>query len=262
MAETIGCKGCGAPFDPANNKNPDSPYCSMDCFNEDHSYECKRCGKKFFETSSQDFCWDCCKELGLADYAGLMKDYGDKDKVKANVDNITHGCKRCGKAFFEFAPQDLCFKCEQVYDAELDKITVRAGMKKKDDKADRILKDEGTFFQKIKEKIRMARKARMRTVQMLLCDSCDDVILNPEDGYIVHGNIYVADPDTMGGLIGNNFPEEGGTIDQVTKQVFCKKCFMRALETSPKPIGPIPRSSMDRGERDTIMSMEQQEIPF
>lgn len=189
MAETKGCKSCGFPFDPANNKNPDSPYCSMDCFNENHIYECKRCGKKFFEFVLQDFCLDCNKKLGLSPF---------------------------------------CFMPEQ---------SDKTDMKEQSDKADKVLKDKNTFFQKIKEKIRMARKARMRTVQMLLCDSCDEVILQPEDGYIVHGNIYVADPDCLGGLIGDNFPsEEGATVDQVTQQVFCKKCFMKALETSPKKI--------------------------
>jgi hypothetical protein len=223
MAEIKGCKGCGAPFDPANNKNPDSPYCSM--------------------------------ELGLAEYAGLMK----KDVDKAD---ITHECKRCGEEFFESTPQDLCFKCGKEFDSELSQIAVLAGMKTKEDKADEVLKDKGSFFQRIKEKIRMARKARMRTVQMLLCDSCDNVILQPEDGYIVHGNIYVADPESRGGLIGNNFPEEeGATVDQVTQQVFCKKCFTKALETTPKPTGPTPRKSRS-SERDAIMGMEQQDIPF
>lgn len=167
MAETRGCKCCGSPFDPDNNINSDSPYCSMDCFNED----------------------------------------------------IVSGIK-----------------------------------------VDKVLNGKSTFFQKIKEKIRMARKARMRTVQMLLCDSCDKVILRPEDGYIVHGNIYVADPSCRGGLIGNNFPEEeGATVDCVTQQVFCNGCFKKALEIAPKSIS-LPRKST-RLPRKPI-SDRRDDIPF
>lgn len=167
MAETRGCKCCGSPFDPDNNINSDSPYCSMDCFNEG---------------------------------------------------NIISGIK-----------------------------------------ADRALKNKSAFLQTIKEKIGMAGKARMRTVQMLLCDCCDKVILRPEDGYIVHGNIYVADPSCRGGLIGNNFPEEeSATVDRVTQQVFCNGCFKKALEIAPKTTRLPRKSTLSRKP----ISDRQDDIPF
>jgi len=60
---------------------------------------------------------------------------------------------------------------------------------------------------------------------------------------VVHGNIYVADPKCSGGLIGNNFPEEGGKAEDVKKNVFCLQCFLRALGLSPKGEGFIKKKS-------------------
>lgn len=83
------------------------------------------------------------------------------------------------------------------------------------------------------EKIKEARKPKMRTVEQYLCDQCDKVIDKPENGFVVHGNIYVADPSCSGGLIGNNFPpcEEGEAviIDKIKQTVMCKPCFLRAI---------------------------------
>lgn len=93
---------------------------------------------------------------------------------------------------------------------------------------------------KMKQSLRDARKPKMRTVQSYMCDSCDVIIGKPEDGYVVHGNIYVADPATRGGLIGNNFPETlpGEQIDPqaVRETVYCTRCMLRALglRSSPK----------------------------
>lgn len=95
------------------------------------------------------------------------------------------------------------------------------------------LKDTKTPFQAIKEKIRMARKPRMRSVVKLLCDRCDKVIMEEEDGYIVHGNIYVASSKDLGGLVGNNFPEEGD-IEDVQKTVLCVQCMLTALNLNPQ----------------------------
>ena len=74
----------------------------------------------------------------------------------------------------------------------------------------------------------MARKPKMRTVQLLQCDGCDKVIMKPEDGFIVQGNIYVADPANRGGLIGNNIPLNGG-VEEIQESAFCKRCFIKAL---------------------------------
>ena len=83
----------------------------------------------------------------------------------------------------------------------------------------------------IKEQLRMAKKETMRTVQHFLCDGCDAPIMKPKDGFVVQGNIYLADPSQDAGLIGNNFPEttEPFAIDAVHKTVLCKKCFLIAL---------------------------------
>jgi len=80
----------------------------------------------------------------------------------------------------------------------------------------------------IKEKLRESRKPRLRTVEQYLCDNCDGIIREPHDGFVIHGNVYVADPSSLGGLIGNNFPDEG-KLEDVKKTVLCKRCFCKAL---------------------------------
>lgn len=87
-----------------------------------------------------------------------------------------------------------------------------------------------------KLKIKTARKEKMRTVSFYLCDSCDSPILQPEDGYIIQGNVYVADAASRGGLIGNAFPtpdEEGKIVAAEIKEiVFCRKCLLSILNMS------------------------------
>ncbi len=78
----------------------------------------------------------------------------------------------------------------------------------------------------------------MRVVNHYLCDNCNQSILNPQDGFIVHGNVYQAFPGKRRGLIGNNFPNvEVGTKIEVTdvkEKVYCKTCFMVILELKGK----------------------------
>ena len=75
----------------------------------------------------------------------------------------------------------------------------------------------------------------MEIKTVCVCDKCKQVILCNGDGFIVHGNIYVADPNNIGGLVGDNFPKgENGimeqfTIEEVKKSCFCKRCFCEAL---------------------------------
>ena len=87
----------------------------------------------------------------------------------------------------------------------------------------------------------------MPLIQVYQCDKCESTITNPEDGYVVHGNIYAADASDEMGLVGNNFPDPtsfcGGTTydysdpyrtptfsaNEVKKSVFCKKCFLGIL---------------------------------
>ena len=86
---------------------------------------------------------------------------------------------------------------------------------------------------KTKDALTAARKRQMRVVEHYLCDSCDRLIEKPEQGFVVQGNVYVADPKVKGGLIGNNFPEPDtdGKVDfkSVKQSVLCKECFCRAL---------------------------------
>jgi hypothetical protein len=103
-----------------------------------------------------------------------------------------------------------------------------------DQKIEEICKERAGLLPKVKEKLRESRKPRMRTVEQYLCDGCDSVIMNPEDGFVVHGNIYMADPVYLDGLIGNNFPPKDGLIADVKKTVFCKRCFLQALGLNTK----------------------------
>lgn len=87
------------------------------------------------------------------------------------------------------------------------------------------------LFREAKDKLNEFRKPRLRTVQHYLCDECDRVISSPNEGFIIHGNIYVADSNELGGLIGNNFPkQEDAPASEVKKTVYCKECFLKALE--------------------------------
>jgi hypothetical protein len=65
----------------------------------------------------------------------------------------------------------------------------------------------------------------MKTAQLCICDKCLNPILDPEQGFIVQGNIYGADPNQMLGIIGNNIDK-----DEVKKVAFCKKCFIKILD--------------------------------
>jgi hypothetical protein len=75
-----------------------------------------------------------------------------------------------------------------------------------------------------------------------LCDQCSIPILNPEDGFVIQGNIYVANPEYRGGLIGNNFPKAINgriQIDQINEAVYCKKCFFEMLDTKQDDSKPL-----------------------
>jgi uncharacterized protein YlaI len=99
--------------------------------------------------------------------------------------------------------------------------------------ANRVLKTiKSKGLLEIKEKLDMAKKAKMRVVEHYLCDGCDSAIQDPSNGFVIHGNIYSADPSVRGGIIGNNFPEDGEkfTINEVQRSVLCKKCFCAILD--------------------------------
>lgn len=87
-----------------------------------------------------------------------------------------------------------------------------------------------------------------KTVTMYHCDNCNKIIDLPDHdlktgipGFIIHGNIYVADPSQKGGLIGNNFEkDENGNIINVKEDVLCKKCLLNALYIKDDIVGKIP----------------------
>ena len=79
-----------------------------------------------------------------------------------------------------------------------------------------------------KTKLKESRRERLSVVSHFICDQCDEPIISARDGFVIHGNIYVADPSVEGGLIGDNFPAEG-TSGEVKKTVMCVKCFFKAL---------------------------------
>ena len=84
-------------------------------------------------------------------------------------------------------------------------------------------------------------KRKMKST-IYLCDQCSIPIVNPEDGFVIQGNIYVANPQCRGGLIGNNFPKAINgriQIDQINEVVYCKKCFFEILETNHGDLKPI-----------------------
>ena len=72
-------------------------------------------------------------------------------------------------------------------------------------------------------------------VKLYKCDNCEKVITYPAGGLVIHGNIYVADPTTKGGMIGDNFPETdcidgcASVKDSVKESVLCVPCFLRAV---------------------------------
>lgn len=110
-------------------------------------------------------------------------------------------------------------------------------------------KTRSASLQPIKELV--GKKQKMRRRNYYLCDSCDDPIYNPEDGYVVHGNIYVADPDVSGGLIGNNFPEGDAkfSAEDVGSSVYCRKCLLKALNLEKQMSGFVPRANTPRTKK-------------
>jgi hypothetical protein len=74
----------------------------------------------------------------------------------------------------------------------------------------------------------------METIAICICSVCKNPILRAEDGFIVHGNIYVADPNKVGGLIGDNF-KGASSVETVGKDALCKRCFCSALHIDLAP---------------------------
>jgi len=71
-----------------------------------------------------------------------------------------------------------------------------------------------------------------------ICQGCKKTITDPKDGLVFQGNVYVADANSRGGLIGNNFPYDDSKdveddtpfrIEDVKESVYCMKCVMETF---------------------------------
>lgn len=102
-----------------------------------------------------------------------------------------------------------------------------------------ILRDRGpSALESVKQPLRQARSPRMRTCTFYRCDKCNQAILNVDEGFIIHGNVYVADPSCRGGLIGNNFPNvrpgDKIEVEDIRENVFCHNCLVSLLKLDEK----------------------------
>lgn len=88
-------------------------------------------------------------------------------------------------------------------------------------------------IEQVREELRKARKPTMKTKEHFLCDSCREIITKPAEGFVIQGNVYVADPTMLGGLVGNNIPnaDENGNVraNAIKKTVLCTKCLLQTL---------------------------------
>jgi hypothetical protein len=80
----------------------------------------------------------------------------------------------------------------------------------------------------------------VKTIELYLCDKCEKPIPpsphpSPPNGFVVEGNIYVAEP-FEGGLVGNNFPQGCEEIrrSEIRKVCYCKDCFFEVLHLNTK----------------------------
>ena len=115
----------------------------------------------------------------------------------------------------------------------------------------------------IKRDISMAKVPRGRIVRFFLCDCCGNTIKKPTtskepyEGFIIRGNIYLADPDDNIGLVGDNIPEEKESlvkIDHIKQTVLCKNCLLKALG--------IDKSSALKREVFVGRSVKAEDAPF
>jgi hypothetical protein len=117
-------------------------------------------------------------------------------------------------------------------------------------------------------------KEYMKISKYFHCDGCSQPIYKPEDGCIFQGNVYTANPDNRGGLIGTKIRQNADGmihISDLPELVLCKTCVMQTLFKSDKKM-KITRNttatspSYDKMLYDTmieeISGSEPEEIPF
>jgi len=81
------------------------------------------------------------------------------------------------------------------------------------------------------------------------CSSCDTPITYPEEGRIIHGNVYMADPEGRSGVIGNNLPVP--PVPPVPEPVKEKKVKNVAPKQKQKP--PAPFTFTEDDIKETVL---------
>jgi hypothetical protein len=73
----------------------------------------------------------------------------------------------------------------------------------------------------------------MPKCERYMCDGCERIIADPQDGFVIHGNISTADVAQPKTLIGDNLPSSGESPRTlITETVYCKNCFLTKLGIS------------------------------
>lgn len=90
------------------------------------------------------------------------------------------------------------------------------------------------------------KTGKPQKIELYVCQGCEQPILPSKgkypNGFIIHGNIYAAEPN-RGGMIGDNFPQPSKKIDaeeedpkfyadDVGENVFCRTCLAKTLGLS------------------------------
>lgn len=80
----------------------------------------------------------------------------------------------------------------------------------------------------------------MKVGQFYYCDLCHNPIYDKSSGFIIHGNIYEADPAKRSGLIGNSFPnvtpEDSIKVEDVLEKVYCLDCLCKTLKINSQHV--------------------------
>lgn len=124
-------------------------------------------------------------------------------------------------------------------------------------------------LQSVKDDIKMAKMPRGRIVRFFLCDVCGDTIPKPtsdvasHEGFIIQGNVWLADPDANVGLIGNNIPQNDDKlvdVKNIKKTVICRGCLMKALGIDKTT--PLKRSVFIDKVKQPDIQCTNSDVPF
>jgi hypothetical protein len=95
------------------------------------------------------------------------------------------------------------------------------------------LKNQNDGLNPLREEVKSLKRAK--AVQCFVCDHCQAVIAKSEDGFVIQGNIYNANFNNPGGLIGDNIPPPDSASNVVKRTVMCKLCLVKILNLEAKP---------------------------